>query len=151
MFDPEGGVVKGFKVFWLDAVIALCAGEAATVGLVCIWFAAGALGAFLAACVGAPLWTQLIVFAAVSAAALALVRPAVSKFAHPRRSPTNADRVIGQTATVTETVDNEAGTGQVNVLGQVWTARSQLGVVIPAGAQVKVHRIEGVKVFVEAS
>ncbi len=141
----------GFKVFWLAAVIALCAGEAATVGLVCIWFAAGALGAFLAACVGAPLWTQLIVFAAVSAAALALVRPAVSKFTRPRRSPTNADRVIGQTATVTETVDNEAGTGQVNVLGQVWTARSQLGVVIPAGAQVKVHRIEGVKVFVEAS
>ena len=141
----------GFKVFWLAAVIALCAGEAATVGLVSIWFAAGALGAFLAACVGAPLWTQLIVFAAVSAAALALVRPAVSKFARPRRSPTNADRVIGQTATVTETVDNEAGTGQVNVLGQVWTARSQLDVVIPAGAQVKVHRIEGVKVFVEAS
>ena len=126
----------GFKVFWLAAVIALCAGEAATVGLVCIWFAAGALGAFLAACVGAPLWTQ---------------RPVTAKHFFTRRSPTNADRVIGQTATVTETVDNEAGTGQVNVLGQVWTARSQLDVVIPAGAQVKVHRIEGVKVFVEAS
>ena len=139
----------GFKVFWLAAVIALCAGEAATVGLVCIWFAAGALGAFLAACVGAPFWMQLIVFAAVSAAALALVRPSVSRFAHPRRSPTNADRVIGQTATVTETVDNEAGAGQVSVLGQVWTARSQLGVVIPAGTQVKVQRIEGVKLFVE--
>ena len=139
----------GFKVFWLAAVIALCAGEAATVGLVCIWFAAGALGAFLAACVGAPFWVQLVVFAAVSAVALALVRPAVSKFIHPRRSPTNADRVIGQTATVTETVDNEAGTGQVNVLGQVWTARSHMGVVIPAGTQVKVQRIEGVKVFVE--
>ena len=139
----------GFKVFWLAAVIALCAGEAATVGLVCIWFAAGALGAFLAACVGAPFWVQLVVFAAVSAAALALVRHAVSKFIHPRRSPTNADRVIGQAATVTETVDNEAGAGQVNVLGQVWSARSAMGVVIPAGTQVKVQRIEGVKVFVE--
>lgn len=139
----------GFKVFWLAAVIALCAGEAATVGLVCIWFAAGALGAFLAACVGAPFWVQLVVFAAVSAVALALVRPAVSKFIHPRRSPTNADRVIGQAATVTETVDNEAGAGQVNVLGQVWSARSAMGVVIPAGTQVKVQRIEGVKVFVE--
>ena len=50
---------------------------------------------------------------------------------------------------VTETVDNEAGTGQVNVLGQIWSARSQLGVVIPAGTQVKVQRIEGVRVFVE--
>lgn len=149
-FDPKGGVVVGFKVFWLAAVIALCAGEAATVGLVCIWFAAGALGAFVVACVGGPFWLQLIVFAAVSAAALALVRPAASRLIHPRRSPTNADRVVDQTALVTETVDNEAGSGQVNVMGQVWTARSQLGVVIPSGTQVKVRRIEGVKLFVEA-
>lgn len=140
----------GFKVFWLAAVIALCAGEAATVGLVCIWFAAGALAAFLAACAGVQFWLQLIVFAVVSALALALIRPAAERHIKPRRSPTNADRVIGQTAMVTETVDNEAGTGQVNVLGQVWTARSELDVVIPAGAQAKVRRIEGVKVFVEA-
>ena len=135
--------------FWLIVFIALVAGEAATVGLVCIWFAAGALGAFVAACVGGPFWLQLIVFAAVSAAALALVRPAVSRLIHPRRSPTNADRVIGQAAVVTETVDNEAAAGQVKVMGQVWSARSQLGVVIPAGTQVKVRRIEGVKLFVE--
>lgn len=140
----------GFKVFWLAAVIALCAGEAATVGLVCIWFAAGALGAFLAACAGIQFWLQLIVFAVVSTAALALIRPAAARHIKPRRSPTNADRVIGQTAMVTETVDNEAGTGQVSVLGQVWTARSEMDVVIPAGTQAKVRRIEGVKVFVEA-
>lgn len=140
----------GFKVFWLAAMIALCAGEAATVGLVCIWFAAGALGAFLAACAGTQLWVQLIVFAVVSALTLALVRPAAERHVKPRRSPTNADRVLNQTAVVTEPVDNEAGTGQVSVLGQVWTARSELGVVIPAGAQVRVLRIEGVKVFVEA-
>lgn len=140
----------GFKVFWLAAVIALCAGEAATVGLVCIWFAAGALGAFLAACAGVQFWLQLIVFAVVSTAALALIRPAAARHIKPRRSPTNADRVIGQTAMVTETVDNEAGTGQVSVLGQVWTARSEMDVVIPAGTQATVRRIEGVKVFVEA-
>ena len=135
--------------FWLIAFIALVAGEAATVGLVCIWFAAGAVGGFLVAILGGQFWFQLIVFAAVSALALALVRPAVSRLIHPRRSPTNADRVIGQTALVTEAVDNEAGTGQVNVMGQIWTARSQLGVVIPAGVMVRVLRIEGVKVIVE--
>lgn len=136
--------------FWLIAFIALVAGEAATVGLVCIWFAAGAVGGFLVAVLGGQFWFQLIVFAAVSALTLALVRPAASRFIRPRRSPTNADRVVGQTAAVTETIDNEAGTGQVNVLGQAWTARSNLGVVIPTGTQVKVLRIEGVKVFVEA-
>ena len=139
----------GFKVFWLAAFIALAVGEATTVGLVCIWFAIGALAAFLAACAGVQLWVQLIVFAVVSVLALALIRPAAARFFHTKRSPTNADRVVDQTALVTETVDNEAGAGQVNVLGQVWTARSQLGVVIPAGTQVRVQRIEGVKVFVE--
>lgn len=136
--------------FWLIAFIALVAGEAVTVGLVCIWFAAGAVGGFLVAVLGGQFWFQLIVFAAVSALTLALVRPAASRFVHPRRSPTNADRVVNQTAAVTEAIDNEAGTGQINVLGQVWTARSELGVVIPAGSQVKVLRIEGVKVYVEA-
>jgi len=142
--------MMGSKVLWLAIFIALSVGEAATVGLVCIWFAIGALAAFLAACMGVHFWLQLIVFAAVSAAALALIRPVASKYLHPKRSPTNADRVLDQTASVTETIDNEAGTGQVNVLGQIWTARSQLGVVIPTGTQVRVKRIEGVKVFVEA-
>ena len=135
--------------FWLIAFIALVASEAATAGLVCIWFAAGAVGGFLVAILGGPFWFQLIVFAAVSALTLAAVRPAAYRFFHPRRSPTNADRVVDQTASVTETIDNEAGTGQVNVLGQTWSARSQLGVVIPAGSQVRVQRIEGVKVYVE--
>ena len=135
--------------FWLIAFIALVAGEAATVGLVCIWFAAGAVGGFLVAVLGGQFWFQLVVFTAVSALTLALVRPAASRFVRPRRSPTNAYRVVNQSALVTETVDNEAGTGQVNVLGQIWSARSQLGVVIPAGTQVKVQRIEGVRVFVE--
>ena len=135
--------------FWLIAFIVLVAAEAATVGMVCIWFAAGTVGGFLTAILGGPFWFQLIVFAAVSTLTLALVRPAASRFLHPRRSPTNADRVVDQTASVTQTIDNEAGTGQVNVLGQVWTARSALGVVIPAGTQVRVQRIEGVKVFVE--
>ncbi len=139
----------GFKVFWLAVFIALAVGEAATVGLVCIWFGVGALCAFLAAYLGGAFWVQLLVFAAASALALALLRPAAARHIKPKRSPTNADRVVGQTGLVTETVDNAAGTGQVNVLGQAWTARSLLEVVIPAGTQVEVRRIEGVKVLVE--
>ena len=67
--------------FWLIAFIAFVAGEAATVGLVCIWFAAGAVGGFLVAVLGGQFWFQLIVFAAVSALTLALVRPAAARFA----------------------------------------------------------------------
>ena len=81
---------------------------------------------------------------------LAAVRPLAKQLLNSRVEPTNADRVIGKEAQVTQEINNEAGQGQVLVLGQTWTARSQLGVVIPAGVMVRVLRIEGVKVFVEA-
>ena len=66
-------------------------------------------------------------------------------------SATNADRVIGSTALVTETIDNAQAQGQVKVNGQVWSARSAQDIVIPAGTDVRVLRIEGVKVMVETA
>ena len=88
-------------------------------------------------------------FLAVSLACLLALRPLAKKYVDPRRVPTNADRVIGQTAVVTEAIDNVEGKGQVNIAGQIWSARSQHNMAIPAGAEVRVLRIEGVKVFVE--
>ena len=127
----------------------LVLGEAVTVGLTFIWFAIGALGGLITAWLGGPVWLQVIVFLAVSALALVLVRPLASRFMKTSHSPTNADRVIGQTAIVTEAIDNVEGKGQVNIAGQVWSARSQHDVAIPSGTEVKVLRIEGVKVYVE--
>ena len=64
-------------------------------------------------------------------------------------TPTNADRVLGQTARVTETIDNTVPTGAVYADGKTWTARSASGRVIPKDAMVKVQRMEGVRLFVE--
>ena len=58
--------------------------------------------------------------------------------------------MVGKSGLVTETIDNSRTQGQVKVLGQIWTARSEQDVVIPQGTQVRVLRIEGAKVFVEA-
>ena len=57
--------------------------------------------------------------------------------------------MIGAAALVTETIDNTQAQGQVKVKGQIWSARSAQDIVIPAGRDVKVLRIEGVKVIVE--
>ncbi|MCI8574624.1 MAG: NfeD family protein, partial [Oscillibacter sp.] len=62
--------------------------------------------------------------------------------------PTNADRIVGMTAQVVEPVDNEKASGAVYVDGKTWTARSTDGHSIPAGTQVQVQRIEGVKLIV---
>ena len=138
-------------IFWLAAFIVFAIGEAVTVGLVSVWFAVGALAAMFATAFGAGLWLQIAVFLGVSALALALFKPLSSKFLKPRVSATNADRVIGSTALVTETIDNAQAQGQVKVNGQVWSARSAQDIVIPAGTDVRVLRIEGVKVMVETT
>ena len=138
-----------FTVLWLIALIVFAVGEAITVGLTSVWFAVGALGALIAAGFGAALWLQVVVFLALSGVTLLLVRPLAKKFLTPRYQATNADRVIGATALVTEEIDNLKGSGLVNISGQVWTARPAHDVVIQPGREVKVLRIEGVKVFVE--
>ena len=65
--------------------------------------------------------------------------------------PTNLDRVLGMVGKVTEAVDNERASGAVYVDGKTWTARSADGSAIPAGTQVKVQKIEGVKLLVQYS
>ena len=135
---------------WLILLVALVTGEAITVGLTFIWFAVGAIGGLVVAVLGGAIWLQVVVFLALSTLTLVLVRPAAAKLLTPGISPTNADRVISQIALVTEEIDNIAETGQVKLFGQVWTARSENGEVIPAQSRVRILRIEGVKVFVRA-
>ncbi len=138
-------------IFWLAAFIVFAIGEAVTVGLVSVWFAVGALAGLFATALGAGLWLQITVFLGVSALALALFKPLSSKLLKTKASATNADRVIGASALVTQSIDNTQAQGQVKVNGQVWSARSAQNVVIPAGTDVKVLRIEGVKVIVETA
>ncbi len=136
-------------IMWLVLLIVFAASEAVTVGLTSIWFAAGALFALIAALLGGPLWVQITLFLAVSLLCLAAVRPLAKKHLNDKVEPTNADRVIGAQAQVTEDIDNVHGKGAVVVRGMTWSARSQDGGPISAGTMVRVLRIEGVKVFVE--
>ena len=133
---------------WLVAAVLFGIVEALTAGLVSIWFVAGAAAALIGALLGAGTPIQAALFLAVSAAALAATRPLVRRFAKDGTVATNADRALGETAKVTEAIDNAASTGAVYVDGKTWTARSADGSVIPVGATVKVLRMEGVKLFV---
>lgn len=136
--------------FWLIVMVLFLVVEAATVGLVCIWFAVGALIALLAAMCGAQLWLQIVLFLVASAATLYFTRPLVKRYVNSKVEPTNADMVIGKECRVTETVDNIAGTGAVYVDGKTWTARSADDEVIPEGTLVTAKSIDGVKLIVAA-
>ena len=135
-------------LMWLVALILFGIAEAATVGLVSIWFAVGTIPALIVSALGGPVWLQVLLFLAVSITMLALLRPFVRKISGPQ-TRTNADRHIGQTAIVTEEIDNLAETGAVKLDGVIWSARSEDGDHIPLGSVITVKRIAGVKVFVE--
>ena len=62
-------------IYWLAIFIVLLIIEIATMGLTTIWFAGGALVAFLVAVLGLGLGVQIIIFAIVSLALLAVTRP----------------------------------------------------------------------------
>lgn len=133
---------------WLGAVALALFLEAATMSLVSVWFAVGALVTVFAAYAGMPVTGQLLIFVVVSIAAFFTVRPLTRRFVDPHITPTNADRLLGLEAKVTEEIDNDLPSGAVYVDGKTWTARSAGGEVIPAGELVEVAWIEGVKLFV---
>lgn len=129
-------------------IIIAIALEAATAQLVSIWFAGGGLAGLIAHFLHAPFWLQVIAAAVATLILLLETRPLVRRFLRGKETRTNADRVVGRTAVVTEPIDNVLAKGRVSVLGSDWTARSLDGGAIPAGAQVRVERIEGVKLIV---
>ena len=138
-----------YQIVWLALLIIFAVAEAATVGLTSVWFAIGSLGALVCALAGGNIWLQLGIFIVLSLVCLVALRPLAKKYLNTRVEPTNADRVIGQEARVTQDIDNIQGTGAVTIGGVTWTARSEHDTPSPAGAMVRVLRIEGVKVIVE--
>lgn len=145
----KGGTTDMMTIIWIAAMVIFGVVEAVTVGLASIWFVVGSVAGLIAAICGGPVWLQIALFFVVSIVCLAATRPLVKKLLHKDVTATNADRVLGQTARVTESIDNAVPTGAVYVGGMTWTARSESGQPIPRNAQVKIVRMEGVRLFVE--
>ena len=134
---------------WLGLIVAFIAVEAATVNLVSIWFIGGAVAGLVCAILGAGTLLQVTVFILVSALMLALLRPVLKKYLRVKPTKTNADRLLGQEALVTEKIDNLQETGAIRINGVLWTAKSLEDAQIPTGTRVIIRRIEGAKVYVE--
>ena len=76
---------------WLVLLILFLMAEGATVALVSLWFAAGALAVIIAALLGASVGLQLALFLVVSVALLAMLRPVLKKYVNPKIQRTNVD------------------------------------------------------------
>lgn len=136
------------EIMWIIFAVILFIIEAATVSLVTIWFAVGAIFAMIAAVLGCSLYTQLAVCMVSSVILLIFTRSAAMKFI--KKTPTNADSLIGKNALVTVAVDNINSVGEVKIDGKYWSARNaENNDVIEINNIVEVCCVEGVKLMVK--
>jgi membrane protein implicated in regulation of membrane protease activity len=127
--------------------------ELVTTQLVLGYFGIGALVALTLAATGSSDATQVVVFLAVSIGLIVLTRRPLKGMLN-RNSPLvamNVNALAGRRATVTEEIDNDAGTGYIRIGDEVWRARSADGVAVAADALVTVERIEGVTAWVRVA
>ena len=105
--------------------------------------AAGAVAAAVAAGLGGDVVVQVLVFAVVSVALIAVVRPIATR--HRSQRPqlvTGIDALKGKQAVVLERVDSAGG--RIKLAGEVWSARSlDTGSTYDVGQEVDVVDIEG--------
>lgn len=110
--------------------------------------AAGAVAAAIAAGLGGDIVVQVLVFAVVSVALIAVVRPIATR--HRSQRPqlvTGVDALKGKQAVVLERVDNAGG--RIKLAGEVWSARSlDTGRAYEVGQEVDVVDIEGATAIV---
>ena len=136
-------------IFWIVLFVILLIIEIITLGLTTVWFAGGALIAFLAAYIGAGVIVQVVLFLGVSILLLVLTRPLALKFFNQNREKTNAESLIGQKAVVKEEVNTLHATGRVEVNGMEWSAKTEESDCIAADTVVLIKGIQGVKLIVE--
>jgi membrane protein implicated in regulation of membrane protease activity len=134
---------------WLALAIALGAAELASLDLVLLMLAVGAIVGALSAGVGLPFVLQILLAGGASVAMLALVRPSVVK--RLRSGPElrlGHGKLVGRQALVTEEVSS-LSPGRVKLAGEIWSAEPyDESLSIKAGETVEVLAIKGATVFV---
>ncbi|WP_371581263.1 NfeD family protein [Streptomyces sp. NBC_01314] len=135
-------------VWWLIGAtglgIALVVSAMPELGMLALGAVAGAVTAGL----GGGVVLQVVVFAIVSVALIAVVRPIAARHSSQRpRLATGIDALKGKQAVVLERVDGMGG--RIKLAGEVWSARAlDSGQAYEVGREVDVVEIEGATAIV---
>ena len=125
--------------------------EMATVGFFVFWFGVGALISMIVSLfIPESIPIQCAVFVVTSVILLFLTKPLVNKFTKKdKKIDTNSYSIIGKKGIVTQDINPIHSVGLVKVSGEVWSAKTADGSLIEKGNEIKVLKIDGVKVVVE--
>jgi membrane protein implicated in regulation of membrane protease activity len=144
----EGGMELTNSIYWLLVLGILILVEIIALNLTTIWFAAGALLAFVVSLFYDNLFLELILFLITSLALLYFIRPWILRYFNPKKATESYEGVIGKNGLVNTKIDNSNKTGKVTVDGQEWSARSLEGSIIEEGSKVRIQAITGAKLVV---
>jgi membrane protein implicated in regulation of membrane protease activity len=133
---------------WLIIGIVCGIIEVATMGFWFLWLALAALLLSLLSGLNlvSTLPAQVIVFGVITLFFIYFTRPLVLKFFKTNEVKSNVDALIGMKGTVTVEIA-PPHPGQVNLQGQIWTARANDKVALDAS--VVVRSVEGVTLYVD--
>ena len=133
-------------IFWLIVIIVLTIVEVSTTNLVSIWFIVSALISLLVSFITENIIMLSSIFVIVGTILLITTKPLLDKLIKGKNNDTNLERIIGKSAIVTDTIDEDI-VGEVKIDGKRWSAISNSKIEI--GSRVKVLKIDGVKLIVE--
>ncbi|MEU6366014.1 NfeD family protein [Streptomyces sp. NPDC046931] len=135
-------------VWWLIGAAGLGIGLVITAMPELGMLAVGAVAAAVVSALGGDAVFQVLVFAAVSVALIAVVRPIAARHGAQRpRLATGIDALKGRQAVVLERVDGNGG--RIKLAGEVWSARSlNTELTYDVGQEVDVVDIDGATAIV---
>jgi len=135
---------------WILLAVLFAVGEIFSLSLFLAPFAVGALLGAVADLAGAGAAVAIIVFLLSSMLLLGFVRPIARRHLRtPAQLRTGTAALVGQTAIVTEAINNDEGRGAVKLDGELWTARAYDGDErIETGRRVHVIEIKGATALV---
>lgn len=140
-------------MLWLAVAVILVIVEIFTSSAIALGMAVGAVGAFVAALVGASLEVQLIVLAVSMVAGLIIVTPLMRRYNGLIKSDTesvsNMDALIGRMGTVVISGDDPYDFGLMKIDGDRWQVRSSDGSRLSDGQRVEVCGYESIVLLVK--
>jgi membrane protein implicated in regulation of membrane protease activity len=137
-------------VIWIALILIFVVIEAFTLDFTFLMLALGSVGGLVSSLLGADLWLQLVITAALAILLIFALRPPLLRRLRHGEDPTpsNLDALTGMRATVQK--DFADGVGHVKLAnGETWTARTIGGVGLDEGQKVIVTAIEGATAVVE--
>jgi len=136
--------------FWLMIALVALIAEISSVGsLVSIWFAVGALLAFVAATLGLGWPVEIIFFIFGTIISIIGLRPFVLKFIKPSTTNTNVDRLIGKKTKIIEAVRPDQW-GAIVLNGIRYSVKDIEDNPLEVNTEVEVVALDGAKLVVQA-